>query len=153
MVALIGRHNNRIDKKGRVSVPKPFRDAFSRQEFSGIFVFPSFKFAALEACGEAFMLRIIKGLDDLELFSEEQDNVASTIIENSHQLAFDTEGRVIVPRELLEHANINETALFVGRGNQFQIWDPPAYKLHNSTALKKAKTKGVTLRLGPEETR
>ena len=90
MAALIGRHINRIDKKGRISVPKQFRDALSDQGFPGIYVYPSFKNPVIEACGEEFIQRIVASLDDLELFSDEQDDLASTILENSHQLPYDT---------------------------------------------------------------
>ena len=51
MAALIGRHINKIDKKGRVSVPKPFRDALADQDFQGVYAFPSFKHAAVESDG------------------------------------------------------------------------------------------------------
>ena len=93
MAALIGRHINRIDKKGRISVPKQFRDALSDQGFPGIYVYPSFKNPVIEACGDEFIQRIVASLDDLELFSDEQDDLASTILENSYQLPYDTGGR------------------------------------------------------------
>ena len=96
MAALIGRHINKIDKKGRVSVPKPFRDALADQDFQGVYAFPSFKHAAVEICGDSFIQRIITSLDDLELFSDDQDDLASTILGNSHQLAYDTEGRIYI---------------------------------------------------------
>ena len=151
MAALIGRHINRIDKKGRISVPKQFRDALSDQGFPGIYVYPSFKNPVIEACGEEFIQRIVASLDDLELFSDEQDDLASTILENSHQLPYDTEGRVNLPKALLIHADINSEAVFVGRGSRFQIWEPSAYELHNSAAFTRARSRGVTLSLRSED--
>ena len=103
MAALIGRHINKIDKKGRISVPKQFRDALSGQGFEGIYAFPSFKNLSIEACGEEFIHRIVASLDDLDLFSDEQDDLASTILENSHQLPYDTEGRIVLPSVVLKH--------------------------------------------------
>ena len=147
MAALIGRHINKIDKKGRISVPKQFREALLGQGFTGIYVYPSFKSPSIEACGEEFIQRIIASLDDLELFSDEQDDLASTILENSHQLPYDTEGRVVLPSVILKHANIESEAVFVGRGTRFQIWEPSAYEIHNSNAFSRARDRGVTLRL------
>ena len=151
MAALIGRHINKIDKKGRVSVPKQFRDALSGQEYAGIYAYPSFKYPAIEASGYAFIQRIVASLDDLALFSDEQDDLASTVLENSHQLPYDPEGRVILPHILLHHANILSTAVFVGRGSRFQIWEPSAYELHNSAAFNRARNRGVTLSLRAED--
>ena len=89
-------------------------------------------------------------LDDLELFSDEQDDLASSVLENSHQLTYDTEGRIILPSAVLKHANINSEAIFVGRGKRFQIWEPTAYELHSSQSFSRAKKKGVTLPLRSE---
>ena len=58
MPLLVGRYVNKIDKKGRGSVPKPFRDSFKGQGFKGIYAYPLFKYPAIEACGEDFMMRL-----------------------------------------------------------------------------------------------
>lgn len=147
MAALIGRHINKLDKKGRVSVPKPFRDAFADQGFAGIYVYPSFKYAALEACGEDFIQRVITSLDDLDLFSDDQDDLASTILGNSHPLSYDPEGRVVLPKSLLDHAELSGEVVFVGRGTRFQLWEPAAYETHNAAAFERARSRGATLSL------
>jgi len=147
MALLVGRHVNKIDRKGRVSVPKLFRDAFKGQTFSGLYAYPLFKSPAIEACGEDFMARLSDSLDDLDMFSDEQDDLASVILENAYPLAFDPEGRVVLPPELLAHANITTQALFVGRGTRMQIWEPDAYGKHSLNAFERARSRGATLRL------
>ena len=147
MALLVGRHVNKIDRKGRVSVPKLFRDVFKGQTFTGLYAYPLFKSPAIEACGEDFMIRLSDSLDDLDMFSDEQDDLASVILENAHPLAFDPEGRVVLPPELLEHANITTQALFVGRGGRMQIWEPDAYAKHSTNAFARARSRGATLRL------
>jgi len=148
MALLVGRHLNKIDKKGRVSVPKPFRAAMINQGFSGIYVFPYFQSAALEGAGDAFMQRITDSLDDhLDLFSEDQEDLAAITLESTHQLAFDPEGRVTLPSSLRQYANLDDQALFVGRGTRFRIWAPDAYDKHSLTQIDRAKAKGITLPL------
>ena len=148
MALFVGRHENRIDKKGRVSVPKPFRAGLEGQSFNGVYVYPLFKVPALEACGEEFMERVADSLDDLPLFSDEQDDL-SVILENAHGLAFDPEGRIVLPEELLSFAGIKGTAVFVGRGQRFQIWEAKAYKAARGPAFERAKARGATLQLRP----
>ena len=148
MALLVGRHLNKIDKKGRVSVPKPFRERFLAKGFSSIYVFPYFKYPALEGADEAFMERINQSLEDnLALFSEDQDDLASITLEYTFELAFDPEGRVTLPRELCEHAGLDGEALFIGRGARFQIWSPELYQEHRGGAFERAKAKGATLNL------
>ncbi len=150
MALLVGRHLNRIDKKGRVSVPKPFRDAFAGQEFAGLYAYPLFKFSAVEACDHTFMTRLSASLDGLDMFSDEQDDLAAVILEGSHALPFDPEGRIALPSELVAHAALKDEVLFVGRGGRMQMWHPAWYEQHRRDALLRAKSRGATLRLNPE---
>lgn len=146
---LVGRYVNKIDKKGRVSVPKPFRDALDGQGFNGLYAYPLFKHAAIEVCGEEFMTRLAESLDDLDMFSDEQDDLAAVILENAHPLPFDPEGRVVLPKDLMDHAGLTEQALFVGRGARFQVWDPDAHDAHRREAFERARARGNTLKLRP----
>jgi MraZ protein len=149
MPLLVGRYVNKIDKKGRVSVPKPFRDSFKGQGFKGIYAYPLFKYPAIEACGEDFMMRLGESLDDLDVFSDEQDDLAAAILERAHALPFDSEGRVVVPDELLAHGGISGEVVFVGRGSRMQIWEPKAYDANSAKAFERARARGATLRLRP----
>lgn len=154
MALLVGRHLNKIDKKGRVSIPKPFRAAMVAQGFAGVYIFPYFQSPALEGTGEAFMQRLTNSLEEnFDLFSEDQEDLAAITLESTHQLAFDPEGRVSLPLELRQHAGLTNQALFVGRGSRFRIWTPEAYELHSSGQLERAKARGVTLPLSPSPTK
>ena len=153
MALFVGRHVNKIDKKGRVSVPKPFRAALQSVGSQTLYLYPLFKVPAVEACDEAFMSRLSASLDDLDMFSDEQDDLAAIVLENAHALHFDTEGRVQLPREIVEHADIALEAVFVGRGARFQIWTPAAYEGNRAQAFERAKARGATLKLRPGDDR
>jgi MraZ protein len=58
---------------------------------------------------------------------------------------FDEAGRVMLPTELMEHAQISTEVLFVGIGKTFQIWDPLQFKLHREA-------KKVSQKLPPNNT-
>lgn len=146
MTLLVGRHVNRIDKKGRVSVPKPFRDALVAEGFSGVYVYPSIRFQAIEACGESYFRQLTQRVDDsLAMFSPEQDDLLIAILDNAHALPFDPEGRIVLPDELLQRADITAEARFVGRVNSFQIWQPDIHEEHRGKGLEQARARGVTL--------
>ena len=149
MPPLVGCHVNKIDRKGRVSVPKAFRDTLSGSGagFAGIYVDPSFTASAIEGCSEEFMNRVSESISELNLFSEEQDDLASILLSSAHALPFDPEGRVVLPNALIEHANLGAEAAFVGRGQSFQIWNPATYKEHSSRAFERARARGMTLEL------
>lgn len=149
MALLVGRYTNKIDKKGRVSVPKPFRDALLEQGFNGIYAFASFKHAGIEAGGEEFMARVNESLEEnLDLFSDDSEDLADVLMGMSHALTFDPEGRITLPADLMEHAGIGAEVMFVGQGSRLQIWEPKAYEAQAKKALERAKARGLTLKLG-----
>ncbi len=144
MALLIGTHVNSIDKKGRISVPKPFRDAIM-DEGKSLYVYPSFKFPAIEAAGEVFMQRLTESLYGKDGFSDDHDAMAAAILGNAHALSFDPEGRVVLPEELVKHASINGCALFSGMGRSMQIWQPDAHARHCEWGVEQVRSRRSTL--------
>jgi MraZ protein len=149
MALFISTFVNKVDRKGRVSVPASFRAALRGQSFNGIVAFRSYREATIEGCAIDRMEELSRGLDALDQFSEEQDQLASTIFADAHQLAIDGDGRITLPPLLAEHAGISDAAAFVGRGATFQIWSPNTFATHQEEARKRAADRGATLRLVP----
>ena len=138
---------NKVDKKGRVSVPAPFRMAVSHETFPGVVLFRSYKNKALEGCGLSWMTRLSHSLDTMDLFSDAQDNLAATIFADAHQMAFDGDGRISLPDVLLRHGLFKEKIAFVGRGSTFQIWDPETFSTHQQQARENALKNKMFLKL------
>tara|TARA_B100000989_G_scaffold294040_1_gene272364 strand:- start:525 stop:989 length:465 start_codon:yes stop_codon:yes gene_type:complete len=146
MALFLSSFEKNIDKKGRVSVPVPFRGALQGQNFSGIIAYASFVNNCIEACGMDRIEKIYERIETLDPFSEERDAFATAILGGSQQLAFDGEGRVVLPAEMLEEAGITNKCVFVGKGETFEIWEPDDYRKHDAEARKLAKEKRLSLR-------
>ena len=147
MALFVGTVVNKVDRKGRVSVPASFRAALAGQSFNGIVAFPSFKHKALECCALDFMEELARSLYDIDTFSDRQDDLAATIFAEAQQLTFDSEGRIMLTQALLDHAGIGELAAFVGQGPRFQIWEPKAREAFAAEARERARHQGMTLRV------
>lgn len=145
MALFLSTHVNKVDRKGRVSVPATFRVALKGQSFHGIVAFRSYRDAAIIGCGMDFMERLSTNMENFDLFSDEQDDFAATIFADAHQLAFDGEGRVMLPGDLTDHAGITDQAAFVGAGDTFQIWEPAAFEARREAARKRARERGATI--------
>src|SRR5271167_514259 len=135
---------NKVDRKGRVSVPARFRETLSGQAFSGIVVYRSLKHAAMECCGFARIEQLSARLDQLPEFSDERDALSS-ILADSQELAFDGEGRIVLPQPFCAHAGIGENAAFIGLGATFQIWEPERFARHQEEMRERARQRGMTL--------
>ena len=134
----LSSYENKIDKKGRVSVPATFRSYLSSVGYNGFISYPSFSHSALEACSQDRIEKLSNTIDSLNPFEEKRDYFATSILSESVELHFDTEGRVIIPEKLLNHAKIKSNILFVGLGKTFQIWEPQIFNKFKSLAAKKA---------------
>jgi MraZ protein len=151
MALFLSTYTNKVDKKGRVSVPASFRAILASQNFSGIVAYDSFINPCVEACGMDRIEKLHTQIETLDPFSEEHDAFSSTILGGSQQLAFDSEGRVMLPKSMLESSGISEQAVFVGKGQTFEIWEPKAFEEHMAVARKLAQERRSQLRARPQK--
>jgi len=149
MALFMSRFVNKVDRKGRVSVPAAFRSALQGQSFHGIVAIPSFREQAIIGCGMDFMERIADGMEEHALFSDAQDDLSAAVFAAAHQLGLDGEGRIMLNQELAAHAGIEDQAAFVGRGRTFEIWEPGAFEAHLESARQNARSGQTTLQLRP----
>ena len=134
----LSNYENKIDKKGRVSVPSTFRSHLNSLGYNGFISYPSFNHPALEACSQDRIEKLSNTIDSLNPFEEKRDFFATSVLSESVNLQFDTEGRVSISEKLLNHAKIKNSLLFVGLGKTFQIWEPKNFENFRAFARKKA---------------
>ncbi len=147
MALFLSTFTNKVDSKGRVSVPSQFRASLVNESFSGMIVYESFVNQCIEGCDLDRIKKISESIDDLDPFSEERDAFATAVLGGSMQLSIDGDGRVILPEALLKKAEVRNLATFVGKGSTFEIWEPEKFKGYMSKAKKEAKDKRNLLRL------
>ena len=145
MDLFLSTYVQKVDRKGRVSVPATFRSSLARQEDpNAIVVFPSIKFPALDGGGVDRISEMKDRLEELDQFSEEYENL-TMLFADAYQLTIDGEGRVILPEVLKQYAHIGEEAAFVGLGAMFQVWEPNRFDDHRAAIRERALQQRTTL--------
>ena len=142
----LSTYENKLDKKGRVSVPASFRTYLSNLGYNGVICYPSFNNQCIEAWPQDRIEKISNAIDSLNPFEEKRDIFATSVLADSINLQFDSEGRVSIPDNLLNHAKIKQTMLFVGQGKTFQIWEPKLFEKFKVQARKKANLNRASLK-------
>ena len=140
---------NKMDAKCRVSVPSSFRNSLQKQSFNGLIAFPSYQNNSIDACGIDRMESISDSLDNSNDYTKEEFDLISLYFGEAEQLPFDKEGRIILPKKLIQHAKIAKEVLFVGLGPTFQMWNPSAYDKKKMETIKIAGKKNLNPRLKP----
>jgi len=134
----LSSYENKLDKKGRVSVPASFRSYLSSLGYNGVVCYPSFNNQSIEACSQDRIEKLSNTIDSLNPFEEKRDFFATAILSESISLQFDSEGRISLSSKLLKHAKIKNNMLFVGQGKTFQIWEPLIFEKFKAQARKKS---------------
>ncbi|MEE2998185.1 MAG: division/cell wall cluster transcriptional repressor MraZ [Pseudomonadota bacterium] len=133
MISFISTYENKVDKKGRVSVPAAYRAALGTESYQGVIAYPSLTGPAIEGFGRGaleelnrrrFEQSIEGGNFAQTLVGQSDDGLVETIMSLASEMPFDGEGRIVMPDRLANHAGITDRATFVGRGARFQIWSP-----------------------------
>ena len=142
----LSNYENKLDKKGRVSVPATFRSHLNSMGYNGFISYPSFNHSALEACSQDRIEKLSNTIDSLNPFEEKRDYFATSILAESTNLQFDSEGRISLSSKLLKHAKIKNSMLFVCQGQTFQICEPTAFEKFKTSARKKANINRASLK-------
>ena len=142
----LSTYENKLDKKGRVSVPASFRSYLSNLGYNGVICYPSFNNQAIEVWSQDRIEKISNAIDSLNPFEEKRDFFATSILSESINLQFDSEGRISLTLKLLNHAKIKNSILFVGQGKTFQIWEPTTFEKFKVNAKKKANLNRASLK-------
>lgn len=132
---------NRLDAKGRVSLPAKFRQVLSEHGAETVFIIQSPSLTALEAFGPGLRAELNARLAVFDPFSEDYDAFAQAFFGSSVELAWDTEGRIRLPDHFLSYAKITDEVVFAGLGRKFQIWDPAGFEIHRQRMRERAHEK------------
>lgn len=135
---------NRVDKKGRVSIPASFRTVLADR--SSLHLIMSVEHPAAEAGGAEFLEANLERLAEMDQFSEEYEMWSFCLLGDAAELKIDSEGRIILTDQIREHTGISEEAAFVGRGHFFQIWEPSRFQAYREKA--RASVREMRKRLG-----
>jgi MraZ protein len=136
---------NKVDRKGRVSVPATFRSTLATHRHPNqVVLIPSFKYEAIDGTGSDHLIEMMEGLSTLDQYSDRRDDLALVFAE-SRSLQIDGEGRIVLPDELKNYAGITDEVAFVGLGTMFQLWEPERFNTHRASARGRSRAGGATL--------
>ena len=147
MDLFLSTFEHRIDKKGRLSVPAPFRSVLERRR-DPLYLFKSLTESCLEGCGPERIGQIVDAIDSMDSLSTEVATL-QTMLSSAQEMKLDSEGRIMLSADFIAFAELDNAALYAGIGRSFQIWLPSRYRSREADARIRAKTTGLPrLRLG-----
>ncbi len=133
MALFLGTYQNKLDAKGRVSIPAPFRTVLKRWSHAGesspvapVVLRPSHQYPCIEGWTEKGFEALSAPLESYNQFSQEREDLAMALFGDAMSMETDREGRIVLPAEMVVYANLVEAVTFIGTSKTFQIWEPEA---------------------------
>ena len=149
-----GTYRNRLDAKGRVSLPAEFRQALVHHceierkaeppphddptnpderddglNDKAVYAFPSPRGHRLEALCPAHFHSICTTIETTTaMFSDDEDSLMAQIVAAARRLAFDNNGRILLPKDFLDAIDLREVAVFVGFARRFVIFSEQSFE-------------------------
>ena len=151
MSHFLGTHQNRLDAKGRVSIPASFRAQLRNGSEEGpvsLVLSPSHKYPCIEAWPEPVFEALAQPLGQLDTFSDDQDDFITALYADATRVEADKEGRIVLSEPLVQFAGLTDMVSFMGRGRTFQIWEPVAGERRRAEARNATRSRGLTLPSG-----
>jgi MraZ protein len=139
MDRFVSHYTLRLDAKGRVSIPAPYRAVLARDGFDGLYCYPTLDRPALDAGGNALLGEIEALIARYSPYSEEREQFSAALYSTSEILKIDGEGRVVLSESLKTHAEIADAVAFAGLGHKFQIWEPGRFRAELAEATEKVR--------------
>ena len=127
-------YENKMDDRKRASVPSQFRNVIEKTGSTTIYAYPSLINQCIEVCTSERIVELEKHIEAFDIFSEEKDILATSILSACEAVQIDAKGRVYFSDRLLEFAHIDKTMVFVGKGKVFEIWNNENFNEHFNKA-------------------
>lgn len=127
MSRFLSNATNRIDAKGRVSVPSAFRSVLAQRNVQELYCFQDFVFPAISVGGPDLLERFERQIAAEDPFSPDANEMSLLIHGGGVFMKLDAEGRLMVTDFIRGFTGISDEVTFVGRADHFQLWQPQAF--------------------------
>ena len=127
MIGFIGEYESTIDTKGRFLLPSGFKKQLPDNDGS-IFVINR----GFEKCLTLYPIQswkpIFKEISQLNDFDPKVREFRRQFLNGATQVELDNAGRLLLPKNLLEHASLEKDIVLVSAVNKIEIWDKNKYQ-------------------------
>mgnify|MGYP003297929111 FL=1 len=125
---LIGTYECKIDVKGRLLIPSAFKKQLAPVIPKGFVL----KRAVFQNCLELYPLaqweELIKKVNSLNRFKKKNNDFIRRFTAGVKFIELDGNGRLLIPKDLIEFSNINRDVTLSSSVNIIEIWDKSSYE-------------------------
>jgi MraZ protein len=124
-----GTYSVAIDKKGRFAIPTDHRNAIPAEDSDEIYITRG-RSSCVAAYDKMRWEQFYQNIENLDLSYKEKEIVTRAFIGSLHVVPMDSSGRITIPRDLINHADLEglKEISVVGMTDRIEIWNPKSVK-------------------------
>lgn len=128
MKPLIGTHECKADVKGRIMLPSSLKKQLSSVLQDGFVL----KRAVFQNCLELYPItewnELIENVNSLNRFKKKNNDFIRRFTAGVRLVELDSSGRFLVPKDLIDFADISKDIVISSSVNIIEIWDKSSYE-------------------------
>ena len=137
---MYGKFQHTIDAKGRLFIPARLREKLGDSFYVTI---------SWETCLTIYSVERWENAEEkLKAMSQTAQMEMRSIFSNAAYVELDSQGRILLPQALREHACLKKNVTIVGTGLYVQIWDSETYKPIEDEEMNRENLKNVIDKYG-----
>lgn len=143
-----GEHSQKIDAKGRLSIPSNFRrvielsdpDWVEGKSSTLVIVYGNDRRKFLECYTQEAIDEIDQAIQRMPRGSDARRAMEDFIYAKSEEVQVDGGGRMVLPKKMRDKIGLNadDTVYYKAAGDTFQIWKESTYEAENAAGLDRA---------------
>ncbi|HVZ12022.1 MAG TPA: division/cell wall cluster transcriptional repressor MraZ [Patescibacteria group bacterium] len=141
---LIGQYEGKIDEKGRISLPKKFREILGDE----IIITHGFE-NSLTVVARPEWENLLEGTRGRPFIEYETRETQRFLLGGASEVKSDSKGRFILPSYLRTFAGIESNIIFLGLSRYVEIWDLGRWEKYKANLS--GKIEGISARLAEKE--
>jgi MraZ protein len=146
MTFFTSEFESKLDAKGRLVLPARIKAQLPSGEGNELVVRRGF-----EPCLIIYPMvefkKVFSKISGLSEFNEEYRKLQRNFFSGTATVELDSNGRFVIPRNMLSYAQLEKDLTLVGMGNKVEVWNPSIYEKHlikDSSELSKLAEKYLT---------
>ncbi len=139
-----GTFNHSIDDKGRIAIPRKFREVLAKEDDDRVVITKSFgvRFRSLDIYVMRQWVLLEQKLQARPQFDRRTIAFKQLYIHPAQDLSVDKQGRILIPTDLREYAGITKDVVSTGDLEKLQLWSAEEWKRASSDAESVAREEG-----------
>lgn len=126
----IGNEVHSVDHKGRVFIPAKFRSVLTGEDESAFYIARGFE-TSLLLFPPSRWAEVVKELSSKRYSQKSIREAIRAFSYGAERLSMDSQGRVVLPKELRDYSKIKNEVFFLGAIDKIELWSPAVYKKYS----------------------